>query len=1856
MHISEFYKSFIDVNGANFDRNKKYSIAINVSSDTLADGGDEMSFFLNHPPFGGSFLLDKDVGENLESFEASAPNWKDEGTLQDAEKLESDPNAKLSYAFFIVKNGKKQVIFEPKTPSASLTLPEGEADSDYDLEVGIRVTDSFRTYVEQTKTIKVYPVGEKPIPTTIAPITEVPTTVTEAPYTGTGSTPKPTPRKTQKPTTTTTTTPRPQSPTEVEALKKAEEAKKEQKKLEQAKKVTNVSPTQAASNLARFGNKVLAVMATVGKKPADNSGSGTPGTGTPGSGTPGGSTPGSGTPGGSKPGGGSPATTPKPTAEMTKEEKAAAEKQKQEEEKTKKIKRNYMKNLVQQLKDVLIIAGSTGSEVKTDSSDDAGNDPNSGSDSVPEKKVKLTADQVQQYTIIMDSVYSNLDSEAEAETKTGALDTIFNVADNIDSILDEVKMREAATTTISACSKVNNVVNKEKPKTDEELEPQPKVDEPNDEAAHEANLKRKKQEEERKLKEQEEAGKQTQSTCLTLGRKMTQNKPKGTTHKMKSGTIGVQVEKNSPKSLSKKQFKGDRNSVTMPSGGAMSKASNVDPNSEDDKDALSVTVVESEENIFSFDSTAVDLSPEAGVTILNVNKNDGKTQNLELDDDDPLELEMKGPGGSPDTQTTGNLTSDSETGYRYVFIPVGTDNSAIVSILKPNNTDKVSYLEVLIKLNATNTIEYTPNTTFHDINITLNKDNDWRLFVPSNVTFRPGIFIGIKAMKVVGASPPSGGSAPSRRKRSLYLPPVQLNDSESEFVVQTAEARCRVWNEQTKKWTTEGCEVDKTSSTDKVKCKCRRITTFLKAFSGGVTLPKVNKINFKRIFNNFAALLAANPTVLSVLLSILFVYTLLAIWTRRRDRKDLEKWGTMPLRDNRPLHNYFYQISVYTGVRASAGTKSNVCFIMSGDIGDTGIRSLSDKQERPLTRDSVRHYIMSTDHSLGALTFLRIWHDNSGEGDNASWFLDKVVVEDIQTKTRYFFLCGKWLATEEDDGQVQRILPVADQEEIKGFKHLFFTTARKNISDEHLWLSVVSRPTKSNFTRLQRLTCCLTLLLTTMIANAMWYRSDEQVKSDQAIILGPIILSVSTLYVSVVGNLTVVPINIIIVQIFRKSKSKDQVEFNVKQQQEEKKKKALRQADKRVRAILFNRSKSNKESKMVEDLQDVKVEDSEEEDKKEEPKQQKKIPFWRQRYPLPYQCVYVGWVLSFIACSLSAFFVLFYSLEWGKSKSEKWLSSLFLSFFQSVMLIQPVKVIVIAMFMSCIFKKIDDEDEMETKNHKAKADDDEELLADDPILANQQAMAVSAPEPPSKKKLAKMRFERMKEKKTMSMLQEAASYFVFMLLVSFIAWGTKSYGVYLTHSSIHKLFDTKLPAVEQFGFSKVSDGFKFWQWVNETLLPGMFYERNYNLNIASRRHMMYMDDQASFRVGVARLRQVRVKPASCDIQSKIVKDLVFECNEPYNVWTEENRHFQSNWRLIRHSNQTVSYADKYEQRLQDSFKYNSIYDLKGLPFWGTQATYGGGGYVADLGTSRYQALKTMINLKEAMWVDQYTRAVFAEWTIYNPQVNLFAYVNYLSEFPASGGVIINPRVTAFQIYAGVGGMGTVVLVCQIIYVLVIIYFIVREALEMKRLKREYWRDPWNYVEILLILLSIGATAMYITRQIWGKMIMKDLEDNKDSYINYMQLATYDEILQYVTAFIAFVANIKFLRLLRFNKNIAFLGATLKHAAKELIGFGFSFFVLFVAFATFAYKLFGVKLHQFHTFISTLEALYSMLLGKFDFKGLEQADHILGPTFFVLFVVLMYLVLVNMFLGILGAAFYEVIKKYTVKKVGVRTIK
>ena len=72
---------------------------------------------------------------------------------------------------------------------------------------------------------------------------------------------------------------------------------------------------------------------------------------------------------------------------------------------------------------------------------------------------------------------------------------------------------------------------------------------------------------------------------------------------------------------------------------------------------------------------------------------------------------------------------------------------------------------------------------------------------------------------------------------------------------------------------------------------------------------------------------------------------------------------------------------------------------------------------------------------------------------------------------------------------------------------------------------------------------------------------------------------------------------------------------------------------------------------------------------------------------LPHWFVFVGWFICTMATLASAAFVVFYSLMWGAETSNEWLVSVMVSFFQDAIVMQPMKVLLVASILSILVKK-----------------------------------------------------------------------------------------------------------------------------------------------------------------------------------------------------------------------------------------------------------------------------------------------------------------------------------------------------------------------------------------------------------------------------------------------------------------------------------------------------------------------------------------------------------------------------------------
>ncbi|XP_076139289.1 lipoxygenase homology domain-containing protein 1-like [Alosa pseudoharengus] len=144
-----------------------------------------------------------------------------------------------------------------------------------------------------------------------------------------------------------------------------------------------------------------------------------------------------------------------------------------------------------------------------------------------------------------------------------------------------------------------------------------------------------------------------------------------------------------------------------------------------------------------------------------------------------------------------------------------------------------------------------------------------------------------------------------------------------------------------------------------------------------------------------------------------------------RDENDGELVVELLADDYDELEENTYEVHVFTGTSWGAGTDAKVFVNIYGESGDTGERHLRKSNHlNKFERNQEDTFVISA-IDLGPLKKLRIRHDNSNA--NAAWFLDRVEIIDSKDETTYYFPCMRWLAVDEDDGQIARELVPVDE-------------------------------------------------------------------------------------------------------------------------------------------------------------------------------------------------------------------------------------------------------------------------------------------------------------------------------------------------------------------------------------------------------------------------------------------------------------------------------------------------------------------------------------------------------------------------------------------------------------------------------------------------------------------------------------------------------------------------------------------------------------------------------------------------------------------------------------------------------------
>ncbi|XP_048041522.1 LOW QUALITY PROTEIN: polycystic kidney disease protein 1-like 2 [Megalobrama amblycephala] len=1125
--------------------------------------------------------------------------------------------------------------------------------------------------------------------------------------------------------------------------------------------------------------------------------------------------------------------------------------------------------------------------------------------------------------------------------------------------------------------------------------------------------------------------------------------------------------------------------------------------------------------------------------------------------------------------------------------------------------------------------------------------------------------------------------------------PPGVKSVDASLTITTITAQCIFWEETRSNWSDYGCRVGPKTTPNVTQCLCTHLTFFGSSF---FVMPNtVDPSKTAELFSNFAK----NPVVVCFIGAIFLTYILAAAWARRKDLQDKAKVKITVLEDNDPFAEYCYLLKISTGHRMGASTSSRVIVTLQGTEGECEPHHLTDPDKPVFERGGVDLFLLTTPFPLGELQSIRLWHDNSG--DRPAWYVNSVMVEDLQTEQKWHFLCSSWLAVDIDDCTVERVFPVATEMDMKGFSNLFFMKTTTDFCDGHIWYSVVSRPPSSHFTRVQRVSCCFSVLLCSMLASIMFYGIPTD-PTEQNMDMGQIKLTWSQVKIGIQSSFIVFPVNLLIVGIFRHSRPRKK---KTKKQKAHKKPEPP-QIEKEIPDETFSPHFENTLTVdfLINDIQRITY-----------------LFGNAMRCPVPKtEKNPVKADVSTLLSELQNLIEQQHFIHKNETSSVFWAYSHHLSK-QLENLEGEVKLLGPSGFSR--------------------------PGSYSQVLLQVQSMKKLLESHRSSRPITEQRTCSLSPKKDSSSRKGLPWWFVYVgwLLVAATSvvsgYFTMLYGLkYGKDLSISWIISIAMSFTESLFFTQPVKVFclaiffalvvKKINFEDAELIDALRKKTTtctdglYGVRLAKRdcSHSFYQPPPSS---DIEKLRRNMVKQQKA--RALIMEILVFlgflwmlllvaygqrdengfylthhirqsfsngisDSMNHNDVFTWANTVLLSNLfgeypgfitdgnsklvgtarlrqvrvtrdsciiaKSMRHAvphcnapysweNEDMgSYGPGWEEfnfvnASEDTvtaWQYQSQSTLKALPVWGMIALYRGGGYVMDLGSDLQNASWKLQYLFNSTWLDMYTRAVFTEFTVYNANVNLFCIVTLILESTAVGAFQFHSVVQSVRLYQSTGGFQSVLMASQVFYFLFIVYYMFLQGKLLKRQKWAYFKNKWNLLDLAIIILSWSSLSVFIKRTVQGDKDIEYYQKHKDQFPSFHDTAVIDVTLGYLMAFLVLLACVKLWHLLRLNPKLHLITSSLQRAWNDMSSFIVVILIILMAYSLTCNLIFGWKLYSYKTFPDAFRTIFSLQFGIFNYDEVMDSDPVLGALIISTCVIFITFVILTLFVSVILEAFGE----------------
>ncbi|XP_045690717.1 polycystic kidney disease and receptor for egg jelly-related protein [Phyllostomus hastatus] len=1072
-------------------------------------------------------------------------------------------------------------------------------------------------------------------------------------------------------------------------------------------------------------------------------------------------------------------------------------------------------------------------------------------------------------------------------------------------------------------------------------------------------------------------------------------------------------------------------------------------------------------------------------------------------------------------------------------------------------------------------------------------------------------------------------------------------------------------------WREDACVLGEKTVWDRVHCICRAARRARRQLDAG------NLANVRLHFRYFTAKvlvvpnpvdlrleviksISRNPVALFTVLFIVCVYVALAFWALHRDEIDkFLRDHVIVLPDNDPYDDVCYLVTIFTGSRCGAGTRADVFVQLRGTVGASDVHCLSHPHFKALYRGSINTFLLTTRSDLGDIRNIRVWHNN--EGRAPSWYLSRIKVENLFSRHIWLFMCRAWLSI---DTSVDRTFEVADPNVPLKRVDFCLIDMTKEAEKAHMWFSVFTGIVSKGFSRLERLSCCLAMLLASLLCNIMFFNLNEEEEEGAGPQGGHYLRS---MVIGLESAVITLPVQVAITGLFTCSHRQPQVsleevsprkppvtaagaghwedrlkKWHARETEEQPPSpgssrglgKSSGEATSKVRrpwkkaegkASLQPRTNANNSNKNVNDNnknvndnnKNVNNSNKNVNDGPGVPAEQPPSPedspppATKPRVELPGWCVFVAWCLVFATSGVSSFFIVLYGLTYGYERSIEWLFASFCSFCQSIFLVQPLKIIFLSGLRSNRPKYC--KNLSWVSNYRYTEIQLQDPRRDPAKMRERHQRVVELRgtrmyQPLTEDEIGIFKRKKRAKRGAWLLLASTLTHFILLALLLGLAALLRRADSFYYNRFIRRQFSEGLATV-----TKLDD---VYLWLSSVTLPLFHNDGN----------PTFLPDSSSQILGLPLMRQVRAKPAekACLPAHSPVPDSLkreIHCHPAYGTHPEDTANYTQFWKKVNKrttDKNTQGFTYKPPERRWVYYSYGLLH------------TYGSGGYAFYFFPDQQQFNSTLRlkDLQSSHWLDEKTWAVILDLTTFNPDVSLVCSVSVVFEVSPYG--VVNASVSVYSFSPGSFGgkpsaelaLYAAILVCFLAHVAHVVYTVWQE-------RASCVTRAGNWLSLALSCAFAALIVLLLSKHFLAAGVLRSYSSNSRDFVPFHAVSQADHAMRIALGFLLFLAILKTLRYCRFFYSVRLAQRAMHTALPAIFHVALMLSLCFFVYVALGCLVFGQHEWNYSRLLHATQTVLSYCVSAFQNIDFSQ-NRVLGALFLSSFILLVICLLINLF--------------------------